>query len=320
MAKILIIEDTVQLRESIADVLELEGFEVILASDGKSGVKIALETLPDLVLCDIVMPGMDGYDVLQALKTSDGLLPFPFIFITALSERKNYREGMELGADDYLIKPFSMKELFRAVETRLQKQRSIEARLKFQIEKIEEDLKQQISGLEERIENHVDEIQRIASEKIQIMDQLNEKQAMLMHEALRTIETNNTLQFLAKQLSSELQKTNIPVDQRTILVNLRNRIRNKSVLLNNWTIFQLKFNQTYPKFTSHLLTKFPNLTKEDLIFVSAIFINLNTQQLSVMLSITPESVRKNKYRLKKKLGLTKHDDLTQFIHRIGLDG
>jgi len=318
MAKILIIEDTVQLRESIADVLELEGFEVIHASDGKSGVKIALETLPDLILCDIVMPGMDGYDVLQELKTSDGLLPFPFIFITALSERKNYREGMELGADDYLIKPFTMHELLRAVETRLQKQRSIETKIKAQLEKIEDNLKSQITELEELIETQGDEIQRIANEKTRILDQLNERQAMLMHEALRTIETNNTLQFLAKQLSAELQKSNIPEQQRAILVNLRNRIRNKSVLLNNWTIFQLKFNQTYPKFTSRLLAQFPNLTKEDLIFVSAIFINLNTQQLSVILSITPESVRKSKYRLKKKLGLTKNDDLDQFIHQIGL--
>jgi len=167
-----------------------------------------------------------------------------------------------------------------------------------------------------QVESQESEIREIAGENVHMSGQLNEKKAQLIHEALRTIEINNTLQFMAKQLSKELQKDEITDDQRSLLVNLRNRIRNKSVLLNNWTIFQLKFNLTYPNFTSHLHAKFPHLTKEDLIFISAISINLNTSQLSVMLSITPESVRKSKYRLKKKLGLSINDDFTQFIHQI----
>lgn len=317
MTKILIIEDTVQLRESIADALELEGFEVIHAGDGVTGIRMAWEHLPDLILCDIVMPGMDGYDVLQSIKADDGQIPFPFIFITALAERKNYREGMELGADDYLIKPFTISELLNAINTRLKKYKSLESRVNLKIEEIENELKVRISELKWQVESQESVIREISDKNTHILGQLNEKQAQLMHEALRTIEINNTMQAMAKQLSSELLKDGISEDQRSVLVNLRNKIRNKSVLLNNWTIFQLKFNLTYPHFTSGMLSKFPRLTKEDLIFISAISINLSTQQLSVILSITPESVRKSKYRLKKKLGLEKHQDLEQYICQLG---
>ncbi len=316
MTKILIIEDTVQLRESIADALEFEGFDVIHTGDGITGIQMAREYFPDLILCDILMPGKDGYDVLQSLKSDDGLVPFPFIFITALAERKNYREGMELGADDYLIKPFTISELLNAVNTRLEKYKSVETRVKLKIEEIENELNVRISELKWQVENLESEIREISGKNVDINGQLNEKKEQLMHEALRTMEINNILQSMTEQLSSELQKDEISDDQRSLLVNLRNRIRNKSVLLNNWTIFQLKFNLTYPNFTSYLHSRFPRLTKEDQIFISAISFDLNTKQLSVMLSITPESVRKSKYRLKKKLGLSKNDDLSQFIHQI----
>jgi DNA-binding response OmpR family regulator/DNA-binding CsgD family transcriptional regulator len=318
MTKILIIEDTVLLRENIADVLEQEGFEVIHADNGYSGIQMAREYHPNLILCDIVMPGMDGYDVLQFLKSEDGQLPFPFIFITALAERKNYREGMEMGADDYLVKPFTINELLNAINTRLSKHNSVEKRIRLQIEKIENELKSRVLELKEQNENQKLVIDDISATNIHVMGQLNEKQAQLMHEALRSIEINTTLQYLAKHLTEELQKKGIQEEQRLVLVDLRNKIRRGSVLLNNWTVFQLKFNQTYPKFTSRLITQYPKLTQQDLIIISAVFINLNTHQLSVILSISPESVRKNKYRLKKKLGLGKEVDLAKHIHELNL--
>jgi two-component system, OmpR family, alkaline phosphatase synthesis response regulator PhoP len=318
MAKILIIEDTLLLRESIADALELEGFEVIQAENGEDGIRMAWEYLPDLILCDIVMPGMDGYDVLQLLKTSDGQLPFPFIFITALAERKNFREGMELGADDYLIKPFTIYELLKAIEIRLKKHQSVENRIKLEIEKIEEELNTKIAELKSQIDSQKDVIQEFSDTNTEIVGQLNEKQSQLLQETLRTIEINTTLQSMAKQLTSELLKKGIQEEQRLVLVKLRNRIRNKSVLLDNWTIFQLKFNQIYPKFTSGILSRFPLVSKQDLIIFSATLSNLNTIQLSVILGISPESVRKSKYRLKKKLGLSINDDFTQFVRQISL--
>ncbi len=319
MAKILIIEDTFELRESIADALRLEGYEVFLGIDGESGIKLAWECMPDLILCDILMPGMDGYDVLQALKTNFGQLPFPFIFITALSERKNFREGMELGADDYLVKPFTIYELLKAINIRLKKHQSIEKRIKAQIVKIENDISTRIAELTGQIESQGNVIREISDTNDQIARKLKENQTQLMQEALRTIETNVTMQSLTKQLNNELQKEEITEEQRLVLTKLRNRIRNKSVLVNNWTIFQLKFNQAYPKFTAHIMSQYPHLSKQDMIIVSGIFTNLNSIQLSVILSISPDSVRKDKYRLKKKLGLDKDVDLTQFIHQISLE-
>ncbi len=319
MAKILIIEDTFELRESIADALRLEGYDVILAIDGESGIKLAWECMPDLILCDILMPGMDGYDVLQALKTNFGQLPFPFIFITALSERKNFREGMELGADDYLVKPFTIYELLKAINIRLKKHQSIEKRIKAQIVKIENDLSTRIAELNGQIKSQGNVIREISDTNDQIARKLKENQTQLMQEALRTIEINVTMQYLSKQLNTELQKEEITEEQKLVLTKLRNRIRNKSVLVNNWTIFQLKFNQAYPKFTAQIMSQYPHLSKQDMIVLSAIFSNLNSIQLSVILSISPESVRKDKYRLKKKLGLDKDVDLTQYIHQISLE-
>jgi DNA-binding response OmpR family regulator/DNA-binding CsgD family transcriptional regulator len=316
MTKILIIEDTAELMEDISDALEMEGFEVISASDGHSGIKMANEYLPDLILCDIMMPGIDGFNVLQLLKTSEGELRFPFIFITALAERENFRSGMELGADDYLIKPFTISELFKAIDIRLSKHRSVEKRIKSQIEKIENELENRISELRMQIENQKDLIDDISAAKVEVVEQLNEKEAQLMQEALRSIETNNALQDIAKQLSEELQRKGISGEQRRMLLDLKRKIQKKSALLNSLTAFQLKFNQTYPNFTSHLFVKFPQLTQQDIILISAIFINLDTNQIAVILGISPESVRKSKYRLKKKLGADKDADLAILIHEL----
>ncbi|MDD2307106.1 MAG: response regulator [Prolixibacteraceae bacterium] len=318
MAKILIIEDTIQLRESIADVLEQEGFEVLLADDGDGGIKLALEHSPDLILCDIVMPGMNGFDVIKQLKLEREQISTPFIFITALAERKDYREGMTLGADDYLVKPFTIEELLNAVNTRLEKHNSVEKQIRMKIEQIENDLIRQIEDLKTQNENQRLVIGDISATNEHVLNQLAEKQAQIMHEALRSIEVNTTLQQLSKYLTDELKQKGITEVQRLELVNLRNKIKKGSVLLNNWTVFQLKFNQTYPNFTSRLVTRFPQLSQQDLIIVSALFINLNTHQLSTILGISPDSVRKSKYRLKKKLGMGKEVDLLHAIHNIFL--
>lgn len=320
MTKILIIEDTAQLREDISDALELEGFEVITAEDGYTGLQIANEYLPDLILCDIMMPGIDGYEVLQLLKSNGGDLRFPFIFITALAERENFRSGMELGADDYLIKPFTISELFKAIDIRLSKHRSVENRIKSQIEKIENELENRIYELKIQIENQKNVIEDISTLNVEVVGQLKEKEAQLMHEALRSIETNIALQDIAKQLSEELQKKGTSEEQRRLLSDLKHKIQKKSALLNSLTAFQLKFNQTYPNFISRLFLQFPQLTQQDVIIISAIFINLNTSQIAVILGISPESVRKSKYRLKKKLGVDKDEDLANFIHELnGID-
>jgi signal transduction histidine kinase len=125
MKKILLIEDEQALREGIADVLTFEGYKVIEAADGRSGIEQAIKNLPDLILCDILMPEMNGHDVLRQLAKNEGTRLIPFVFITALSERPDIRTGMEMGANDYLTKPFTHEELLKTIGKQLEKSEEI---------------------------------------------------------------------------------------------------------------------------------------------------------------------------------------------------
>ncbi|MEM1136831.1 MAG: response regulator [Bacteroidota bacterium] len=121
MKKILIIEDNRDVRENIEEILELANYEVLSAEQGKIGVTLAQNHKPDLIICDIMMPELDGYGVLHILSKNPTTARIPFIFLTAKSEKEDFRKGMTLGADDYLTKPFDDIELLDAVETRLKK-------------------------------------------------------------------------------------------------------------------------------------------------------------------------------------------------------
>ena len=107
MQTILLIEDNDVIREDTAEILEISGYAVAQAADGKAGVALALAQPPDLVICDVMMPVLDGYGVLHIFHKNPRLAGIPFIFLTAKTEREDFRRGMELGADDYLTKPFS---------------------------------------------------------------------------------------------------------------------------------------------------------------------------------------------------------------------
>lgn len=119
--KILLIEDNADMRENTSEILSLAGFNVIAAANGKEGVELAQKELPDLIICDIMMPVLDGYGVLHMLSRQDVTASIPFIFLTAKAERSDLRKGMEMGADDYLTKPFDDIELLNAIESRLKK-------------------------------------------------------------------------------------------------------------------------------------------------------------------------------------------------------
>jgi CRP-like cAMP-binding protein/ActR/RegA family two-component response regulator len=119
--KALIIEDNNDIRENVVEILELAGYTVFAADNGKTGVDLAVKNLPDIILCDIMMPELDGYGVLYMLNKNPQMAAIPFIFLTAKAERLDLRKGMEMGADDYLTKPFDDMELLNAIETRLNK-------------------------------------------------------------------------------------------------------------------------------------------------------------------------------------------------------
>ncbi|NQV03677.1 MAG: response regulator, partial [Bacteroidia bacterium] len=123
MSKILIIEDDPILLESLSDFLQEEGMEVVLAENGKKGVEVAVRELPDLILCDIFMPKMNGYEAFEKLKSDVTTSLIPFIFLTAKAEREDILYGMTLGADDYITKPIDFDELLARITKRMEKTR-----------------------------------------------------------------------------------------------------------------------------------------------------------------------------------------------------
>ncbi|MFQ3672349.1 MAG: response regulator [Aggregatilineales bacterium] len=121
MTKILIIEDSDDLRADIIEMLSLEGFTMLEARDGREGVEVAFSQLPDLIICDVMMPNMDGYQVLEALRAEPTTQTIPFVFLTSRAEHESQRFGMRLGADDYLAKPFNVSELIEVIRVQLKK-------------------------------------------------------------------------------------------------------------------------------------------------------------------------------------------------------
>ncbi|QIR40681.1 EAL domain-containing response regulator [Tolypothrix sp. PCC 7910] len=129
MTKILVIEDEELVRENLLDLLDAEDFDTIAAANGKIGINLAFAEIPDLILCDMMMPEVDGYGVLTTLRQDPLTATIPFIFLTAKSAKADFRQGMDMGADDYLTKPFTRAELLSAIVNRLEKQAALKKHL-----------------------------------------------------------------------------------------------------------------------------------------------------------------------------------------------
>ena len=125
MTKILVIEDELFVRENIVDLLEAEDFEVFSTENGIMGILWAQENIPDMVICDVMMPEMNGHEVLETMRNLPSLTLTPFIFLTAMADKGDMRQGMKLGADDYLTKPFTRTDLLSAINSRLVKQEKL---------------------------------------------------------------------------------------------------------------------------------------------------------------------------------------------------
>jgi CheY-like chemotaxis protein len=300
MYKILVIEDEKFLQEEISEILRIEGFEVICAENGMKGEEMAINFLPDLILCDIMMPGQSGTDVLSRLKLLDSTNRIPFIFMSALAERKHLRNGMELGADDYITKPFTVQELLKAVRTRLKKQELTLQYLESALEKIQVEVNNRFKQLVLPVEGNKSGSLAAGPD-----------QSIL--EAMKSIDSNNTLLNLEKLINAELQQKGISKQTEAAMVKMQNEIRKRSNLVSNWTIFQMKFNQLHPGFVEALVKISPKLTSQDLTLASAVTINLNTQQLAGLFNISADSVRKSRYRLKQKLNLKDEKQLRHFL-------
>lgn len=119
MNKILVIEDEPEMRRNLTTILKLESFKALSAENGRIGVELAKKERPDVILCDVMMPELDGHGVLQALRGDPATAAIPFIFLTAKGEKRDVRDGMNLGADDYLTKPVAKADLLNAITSRL---------------------------------------------------------------------------------------------------------------------------------------------------------------------------------------------------------
>lgn len=153
MKKILLIEDDEVLRENTTELLELSNYQVYNAENGKVGIKVAKEIIPEIIVCDIMMPELDGYGVLEALTNNDITKHIPFIFLSAKTERKDVRKGMDLGADDYITKPFTEDELISAIESRIAKASILKERRE---EKNETEVEEEIRSLND-LKNYFDD-------------------------------------------------------------------------------------------------------------------------------------------------------------------
>lgn len=129
MKKILIIEDQAPMRRNVALLLEMEGYQTCMATNGREGVEVARKEKPDLILCDVMMPELDGYGVVTALRADETFATTPFIFLTAKSDRSDVRTGMNFGADDYLTKPIVREDLLAAIKTRLERAKTFQKQL-----------------------------------------------------------------------------------------------------------------------------------------------------------------------------------------------
>ncbi|MDQ1265994.1 MAG: two-component system, sensor histidine kinase and response regulator [Bacteroidota bacterium] len=137
METILIIEDEIDILENLSEFFQIKGYKTHIASDGKDGIELAMKHLPDLILCDIQMPEVDGYEVINALKQNPETYIIPFIFLTARTRLSDLRYGMDLGADDYIIKPYLLDDVYNAVSARLEKYKRIRGETERKISEIQ---------------------------------------------------------------------------------------------------------------------------------------------------------------------------------------
>lgn len=170
MTKILIIEDEPLVRENLQEILELEGFQIFTAKDGKEGLEAVHIYAPDLILCDLMMPILDGYGVLEGLKKEPKMRNIPFILLTAKSDMVSLRSGMQLGADDYITKPYDIDSLLNSIQNRLEKKASLLEEAQLELNEFRYHL---TKSLPQKVANLTHQLQQVAATLKQVGDHLS---------------------------------------------------------------------------------------------------------------------------------------------------
>ncbi|MBD2299271.1 response regulator [Nostoc sp. FACHB-87] len=194
MNTILIIEDEPQVRENILEILQFSNFETLAAPNGKIGLEIAQTQLPDLIICDIMMPELDGYSVLSALRQNEATINIPLIFVTAKAERSDFRVGMDFGADDYLTKPFTPEELLNAIAVRLNKKAMVDRQSQAKLDELRMNI---IHSLPHEINTPLNGIIGMTQLLIEHSDMIDESEEIEIVESIYT--SANRLHRLAQR-------------------------------------------------------------------------------------------------------------------------
>lgn len=206
MTRILVIEDEISVRDNIQDILELEGFDLITAENGLLGVQMAQAERPDLIICDVMMPELDGYGVLEQLRQFPHTAIIPFIFLTAKANRTDFRQGMELGADDYLTKPFTPAELRKAITIRLEKQAAGMEQHRQERERSQE-FQRQVQEIQNLAETHQEILNKVVQDLRNPLSNINMAIRML-EKAITHEERNRYLQILREECIREMALLN----------------------------------------------------------------------------------------------------------------
>lgn len=234
---ILVVEDEAQVRYNIQEILELSDYRVLTAENGRVGLQLARNMIVDLIICDVMMPEMDGYQVVAALRENDVTAIIPFIFLTAKVDRSDLRMGMELGADDYLTKPFAAEELLKAVENRFQRQAIYIKKLERERKKAEELGKQveqtllQAEGNQQAADLKEELLNKLISDISDPVSNINLAVKMLQN-ATTEEQRDRYLKVLQQECAREMQLLKEMSELQTLLSPENAAILNKFNLLN----------------------------------------------------------------------------------------
>ncbi|MGE5658527.1 MAG: response regulator [Actinomycetota bacterium] len=240
MVKILVIEDEAAIRSNILEILEFSNYEAIGAENGSTGIQAAQESQPDLIICDIMMPDIDGYTVLTELRQNQATAIIPFIFLTAKTDRDDFRLGMELGADDYISKPCTPTELLSAITVRLEKQAAY--------------LRESSSDRDRAraLQKRVQELQRLSQTREELLKRLSED----LRDPMSNI--NLAIQMLKVAPSQEARDRYLRILQEECIreISILNQLSNLQDLLTPENVTMLRRlnifdSNTYEKDSSH---------------------------------------------------------------------
>ncbi len=237
MTRVLVIEDEAELLQNVEEILELSNYEVITADNGLTGLELAQTISPDIIICDIMMPALDGYSVLKSLRENQVTQFIPVILVTAKAERSNQRLGMDLGADDYITKPFTTEELLKAIAARLKRQSLISEKLQQESEKLKQAKREALLAEQESLKN-----EQKANLKSHLLNKLvadladptsNINMAILMlKEATSEEKVQRYLEILQKESEREIKLLNEIVELQDLLTPENTEILRRYNILN----------------------------------------------------------------------------------------